>query len=98
MSFRVLIIDDSMLVRQIVRDVLRRIPDVEVAGEARNGQVGLELMKQLEPDLMILDNEMNQQRSVSIEIQACWQQGRIYSLSVRTFGCAKESVLPHLIL
>lgn len=58
MSFRVLIIDDSMLVRQIVGDVLRRIPDVEVAGEARNGQVGLELMKQLEPDLMILDIEM----------------------------------------
>ncbi|MBI38682.1 MAG: chemotaxis response regulator protein-glutamate methylesterase [Leptospiraceae bacterium] len=58
MSFRVLIVDDSMLVRQIVGDVLRRIPDVEIAGEARNGKVGLEMMQELKPDLAILDIEM----------------------------------------
>ena len=58
MPFRVLIVDDSMLVRQIVGDVLRRIPNVEVAGEARDGQMGLNLMRELKPDLMILDIEM----------------------------------------
>ncbi|MCB1169592.1 MAG: chemotaxis response regulator protein-glutamate methylesterase [Leptospiraceae bacterium] len=58
MSFRVLIVDDSMLVRQIVGDVLHRIPGVEVAGEARDGRRGLELMETLKPDLMILDVEM----------------------------------------
>ncbi|MCB1166337.1 MAG: chemotaxis response regulator protein-glutamate methylesterase [Leptospiraceae bacterium] len=58
MAFRVLIVDDSMLVRQIVGDVLRRIPDVEVVGEARNGKIGLELLESLKPDLVILDIEM----------------------------------------
>ena len=47
-----------MLVRQIVGDVLRRIPDVEIAGEARNGKMGLEMMQELKPDLVILDIEM----------------------------------------
>lgn len=47
-----------MLVRQIVGDVLHRIPGVEVAGEARDGKKGLELMQEIRPDLMILDIEM----------------------------------------
>jgi two-component system chemotaxis response regulator CheB len=58
MPFRVLIVDDSMLVRQIVGDVLRKIPDVEVVGEARNGKLGLEMIQDLKPDLAILDIEM----------------------------------------
>jgi two-component system, chemotaxis family, protein-glutamate methylesterase/glutaminase len=55
---RILIVDDSALYRQLVRNVLRDIPDVEVVGSAKNGTEALQLARQLEPDLMTLDVQM----------------------------------------
>jgi two-component system, chemotaxis family, protein-glutamate methylesterase/glutaminase len=55
---RVLIVDDSALYRQLVRNVLRDIPDIDVVGSAKNGAEALELVQQLQPDLMTLDIQM----------------------------------------
>jgi two-component system chemotaxis response regulator CheB len=52
---RILIVDDSALYRQLVRNVLRDVPNVEVVGLAKNGQEALELVEQLAPDLLTLD-------------------------------------------
>ncbi|MDH5654396.1 MAG: chemotaxis-specific protein-glutamate methyltransferase CheB [Spirochaetia bacterium] len=58
MAFKVLIVDDSALVRRAVKDVLGRVSGVEVCGEAENGQVATTLIEELKPNLMILDLEM----------------------------------------
>jgi len=55
---RVLVIDDSLMVRAFVGDVLGRIPGVEICGRAADGQTGLDSIVALKPDLVILDIEM----------------------------------------
>jgi two-component system chemotaxis response regulator CheB len=58
MSLRVLVVDDTIVFRTIVADVLSSIPDVEVVGMASNGKVALSRIEELKPDLVTLDIEM----------------------------------------
>lgn len=55
---RVLVVDDSVVVRRIVTDVLTADPDIEVVGTAANGRLALAKLTQLAPDLVTLDIEM----------------------------------------
>lgn len=55
---RILIADDSALVRQQLRSLLEMNPDWEVCGEAVDGREAVEKVRQLQPDLVILDFSM----------------------------------------
>jgi two-component system chemotaxis response regulator CheB len=55
---RILVVDDSALYCQLVRNVLREVPDVDVVGIAKSGQEALDQLSQLTPDLMTLDVRM----------------------------------------
>lgn len=55
---RVLVIDDSALYRQMLQNLLRRIPGVEVVGAAGDGLEALELVDRLRPELVTLDVQM----------------------------------------
>jgi two-component system chemotaxis response regulator CheB len=55
---KVLVVDDAMLIRRIVTDVLAADPAIEVVGEAGNGRIALQKIAQLAPDLVTLDVEM----------------------------------------
>lgn len=55
---RVLVIDDSALVRQILCDVLRGDPAIEVVGSAGDAHIAREKIKKLNPDVLTLDVEM----------------------------------------
>lgn len=55
---KVLVVDDSLLYRKVVRDALASIPNVEVVGSANNGRMAIEKIEQLQPDLVTLDFEM----------------------------------------
>lgn len=55
---RVLVVDDSTVVRKIVSKVLADHPRIEVVDTALNGQAALEKIAQLRPDLVTLDLEM----------------------------------------
>jgi two-component system, chemotaxis family, protein-glutamate methylesterase/glutaminase len=57
-KIRVLVVDDSVVIRRVVSEVLAEDPDIEVAGIAANGIIALAKMNQLAPDLVILDIEM----------------------------------------
>jgi two-component system, chemotaxis family, protein-glutamate methylesterase/glutaminase len=52
---RVLVIDDSAFVRKIIRQMLSRSPFIDVVGTARSAEEGLELAKELRPDVVTLD-------------------------------------------
>jgi len=54
----VLIVDDSALVRNILKDVFSREIDIEVIGEAANGSIAIEKNRELHPDLIIMDINM----------------------------------------
>ena len=55
---RVLIVDDSALVRRILSDGMRRDPEMAVIGEASNPYMARDLMVELQPDVITLDVEM----------------------------------------
>jgi two-component system chemotaxis response regulator CheB len=58
MKIRVLVVDDTIVYRKIVSDILKELPDVEVVGTANNGEIALSRIRSLKPDLLTLDIEM----------------------------------------
>lgn len=55
---RVLIVDDSVFMRKILKDILDEDPEIEVVGVARNGKEALEVARWVKPDVITLDVEM----------------------------------------
>src|SRR5271163_4270470 len=55
---RVLVVDDSVVIRRIISKTLNNDPDFEVVGFAVNGVRALEKAAQLKPDVITLDIEM----------------------------------------
>ncbi len=54
----VLVVDDTVVYRRIVGDVVKSLPGIELAGTAANGRIALEKMKRLAVDVVLLDIEM----------------------------------------
>jgi len=52
---RVLIADDSALVRELLKDMIADEPDLELIGEARDGQEAVEKVQALNPDIVTMD-------------------------------------------
>lgn len=57
-KIRCLIADDEALARQVIRDYLREYDEVEIVGEAEDGQKALSRIMELSPDLVFLDIQM----------------------------------------
>jgi DNA-binding NarL/FixJ family response regulator len=58
MPIRILIADDHVLIRAGLRALLKDVPDMEVLGEAEDGQAVLRLAAELQPDIAVLDINM----------------------------------------
>ncbi len=58
MKIKVLIVDDSALIRSVMNEIIRTQPDMEVVGVAPDPIVARELIKQTNPDVLTLDVEM----------------------------------------
>src|SRR5579863_9664520 len=55
---RVLVVDDSVVIRKVLCEVLSSDPGIQVAGTASDGCIALAKIGQLNPDLITLDVEM----------------------------------------
>src|SRR6202790_125576 len=58
MPVKVLVVDDSALMRQLLRELLSRDPRIQVVGAASDPYVAREKIKSLNPDVLTLDIEM----------------------------------------
>lgn len=55
---RILLADDHALLRESLREVLDRQPDMEVIGEASDGDMAVQLALELKPDIVLMDLRM----------------------------------------
>ncbi|HEY9596543.1 MAG TPA: response regulator transcription factor, partial [Cyanophyceae cyanobacterium] len=55
---RVLLVDDQSLIRQGLKALLELEPDLQVVGEAENGQSAIALVETLQPNVVLMDIRM----------------------------------------
>lgn len=65
-TLKVLVVDDTVVYRKIVSDVLMELPEVEVVGTAHNGKSAMLKVKTLQPDLLTLDIEMPEMNGLEV--------------------------------
>jgi len=58
MPLRILVVDDSQAIREAVRSCIETNTNWQVCGEAENGNVALEMVRELNPDVVVLDLSM----------------------------------------
>ncbi len=55
---KILIVDDSSFIRRVLKDMFSTAEGMEIVGEAENGQMALDLISELKPDVVTLDVNM----------------------------------------
>lgn len=63
---KILVVDDSFIMRTIIKDIVDSDPDLEVCGFAENGKVGLQRVRELRPDAILLDLEMPEMSGIEM--------------------------------
>jgi two-component system chemotaxis response regulator CheB len=63
---RILVVDDSFIMRTIIKDIVDSDEDLEVVGFAENGKVGLQRVRELKPDAILLDLEMPEMSGIDM--------------------------------
>ena len=91
---RVLVVDDAVVVRRLVTDVLNADPDIEVVGIAANGKIALAKIAQLAPDIITLDIEMPEMDGLQTiaEIRKTWKRLPVIMFSTLTERGAKATM------
>jgi two-component system, chemotaxis family, protein-glutamate methylesterase/glutaminase len=63
---QILVVDDSFIMRTIIKDIVDSDPDLEVVGFAENGKVGLQRVRELKPEAILLDLEMPEMSGIEM--------------------------------
>jgi DNA-binding NarL/FixJ family response regulator len=86
MPYRVLIADDHPIVRSGIRAELSRHADLEVVGEATNGDDVLTLIDELSPDVVLLDVNMPGKRTIEILTELKIKRDKCKVLILTAYG------------
>lgn len=65
-KIKVLVVDDTIVYRKAVSDILSEMPGVEVVGVAHNGKIAVSKLQSLQPDLLTLDIEMPEMNGLEV--------------------------------
>src|SRR5688572_9349089 len=87
-TIRVVIVDDEVLARQRIEDLLAKEPRVEIAGQARDGNEAVEMIRDLQPDLVFLDVQMPGRTGIDVveEIGADTMPVTIFTTAYERFA------------
>ncbi len=61
---KVLVVDDSALMRKLIKQILESDPDIEVLSTAMNGRFALQKLEKIQPDIITLDIEMPEMNGI----------------------------------
>jgi len=90
---RVLIVDDHAIVRKGVQALLAEVEDIEVVGEANNGQEAVNLAKVLQPDVIMMDLVMPVMDGVEAISRITTQHNQIRIIALTSFA-TDDKVFP----
>ncbi len=85
MSIRIIVADDHTLVRETLSEFLQQQEDLEVVGQALNGEAAMELTMKLQPDVIVMDVSMPPVLSgleATRWIRSAWPNVKIIALSM----------------
>ncbi|MGW3103017.1 response regulator [Streptomyces sp. NPDC001100] len=85
MTIRVLIADDQMMVREGFSVLLGAMPDIEVVGEAVNGRDAVERVRELAPDVVLMDIRMPEMNGIEATREIVAADGAAKVLVLTTF-------------
>jgi two-component system chemotaxis response regulator CheB len=93
-KIRVLIVDDSVVVRRMIANVLDRDPALEVVGTAPHGGIALQKIPQINPDVITLDVEMPEMDGITTlrEIRKIYPKLRVIMFSTLTASGASATI------
>jgi DNA-binding NarL/FixJ family response regulator len=80
---RILLVDDQRLMREGLRVLLELEPDLEIVGEAEDGQAGLDAYAELQPDVVLMDVRMPAMDGVEAtwRLHGRWPHARVIILT-----------------
>ncbi len=84
-KIRLLLVDDQMIIRHGLKSLLEVKPDLEVVGEAEDGQQAIAQVAALQPDVVLMDVRMPVMDGVAATRQICQQFGQTKVLVLTTF-------------
>ncbi|AZP19297.1 response regulator transcription factor [Streptomyces aquilus] len=85
MTIRVLIADDQMMVREGFSVLLNAMPDIEVVGEAVNGREAVAKVRELSPDVVLMDIRMPELNGIEATREIVAADGAAKVLVLTTF-------------
>ena len=84
-AIRVLIADDQMMVREGFSVLLGAMPDIEVVGEAVNGREAVDRVRELRPDVVLMDIRMPERNGIDATREIVAADGAAKVLMLTTF-------------
>ncbi|HEY9693315.1 MAG TPA: response regulator transcription factor [Oculatellaceae cyanobacterium] len=84
-KIRLLLVDDQLIIRQGLKSLLEAKPDLEVVGEAENGQQAIAQVETLQPDVVLMDVRMPIMDGVAATRIICQQFSKTRVLVLTTF-------------
>jgi DNA-binding NarL/FixJ family response regulator len=94
-GWRILLVDDSAQVRQELRTLLPLAGDIEIVGEAADGQEAVRLVQALQPDVVLMDLEMPvlDGYEATRQIKAVFSSCRVVALTVHGYEAARQKAV-----
>ena len=101
---KLLVVDDQTIVRKGIRALLEQVDDIDVIGEASNGEEAVAQAKRLHPDVILMDLMMPKMDGITAirEIQASQSPARIIALTSfvtedKVFPAIKAGAMGYLL-
>lgn len=93
-AIRVLLVDDESLVRRILRQILTSYRDMELVGEAANGEEAIAAVDRLQPDIVVMDIRMPALDGITAarEIHLRYPHVKVIGLSEYAVGFNKDAM------
>jgi DNA-binding NarL/FixJ family response regulator len=90
-KIRILLVDDHLVVRMGLALLVSRQPDMELAGEAENGEAAIRLSREVRPDVIIMDLQMPIMDGATAAQRILAENPQAKMLVLTTFGTSADA-------